>query len=666
MNPLEKTVRPYGLWESPISSKLLSSSSISLREVVESTSAIYSVESRPTEDGRFAIVEHTESRAKDVLPHKFSAHAEVQENGGGSIAIDSKGDIIFSDSAAAFKSVYRLDPRTGDVGCILEAEDEDIRYADFCVHPKELHLIIAIKEDRRNATPTTQATDVINTLVLIDSQEKTERTIVQGDDFYSHPKFSPSGNKVSWIQWSHPNMPWTGTVLYIADWSDGKVSNAKKISGESMSESIAQPRWGIDDTLFFASDKSGYWQLYFVKGETVQAVSLKGLEQADFAAAEWSLGRSTYFAASSGTLVAAAITHATSKIILIDLEKSTYRDLNLPFVDLSDSTSGLFRVSPTSFAVIGSTTTSPKELALVSIADIKSPVTKTLKSTLDLSISPDMFSVGEYLAIPRTAGPDQSGVVHLLYFPPHNPHFVNDPNTLPPLLVLLHGGPNGFTTPALNMAIQFWTTRGYALCAVNYTGSSGFGREYCEKLSGWWGILDTADVASTVNYLVKEKIVDGSRVGVYGGSAGGYATLQSLYMYPDLWAAGVSLYGISDIEALLADSYKFESHDVERIMLCLTPPSEKKRVMRERSARYHVEKIKAPLLLLQGTIDNIVPPEQTRQMANIMRSGGKIAKVVEFEGEGHGWIKEDSIRRALEEQEKWWKEYLVRPTTSIS
>lgn len=373
---------------------------------------------------------------------------------------------------------------------------------------------------------------------------------------------------------------------------------------------------------------------------------------------------STYFAASSTTLVAAAIIHATSKIIIIDLETSTYRNLNLAFVDLSDSTSGLFRVSPTRFAVIGSTTTSPKELALVSIADAEFPVTTTLRSTLDLSISPDFFSIASYLAIPRTAGPDRSGMVHVLYFPPHNPCFVNEPNTLPPLLVHLHGGPNGFTTPALNMAIQFWTSRGYALCAVNYAGSSGFGREYCEKLSGWWGILDTADVASTVNYLVKEGIVDGDRAGVYGGSAGGYATLQSLYMYPDLWAAGVSMYGISDIEALLADSYKFESHDVERIMLCLIPPNEKKRVMRERSARYHVEKIKAPLLLLQGTDDNIVPPQQTRQMASVMRSNGKIAKIVEFEGEGHGWIKEDSIRRSLEEQENWWKEYLVRTTAS--
>jgi dipeptidyl aminopeptidase/acylaminoacyl peptidase len=334
----------------------------------------------------------------------------------------------------------------------------------------------------------------------------------------------------------------------------------------------------------------------------------------------------------------------------------------LPFVDLSQpKSSGIYRVSATSFAVVGSTTSSPKELAHVSIVDPGVPVVKTLKSSMGLSIPKEMFSIATYIAVPRTAGSDKSGVVHLLYFPPHNPKFIGEPDTLPPLLVLLHGGPNGVVAPALDMTIQFWTSRGYALCAVNYAGSSGFGRDYRERLSGWWGILDTADTASAVNYLVKENMVDGSRVGVYGGSAGGYATLQSLHMYPDLWAAGVSLYGISDIEALAADSYKFESHDVDRILLSLTAPEDKKSVMRERSARYHVEKITAPLLLLQGSIDVAVPPAQTWGMARVMQSGGKVARVVEFEGEGHGWIKRDSIKRSFQEQEKWWEKYLVRP-----
>ncbi|KFZ03910.1 hypothetical protein V502_10558 [Pseudogymnoascus sp. VKM F-4520 (FW-2644)] len=663
MDRNQKTVRPNGLWESPISVELLSSSSISLHEVVvnEAKGAIYSIESRPKEDGRYTIVEHSITGARDVLPPNFSAHAKVQENGGGSVAIDPVGDLIFSDNKTC--NVFKLNPRSGDVTCLAAAED-GIRYADFSVHPREPHLILAIKEDHRKATPETQATDVINTLVVIDLRTKTEHTVVQGDDFYSHPKFSPSGTLISWIQWSHPDMPWTGTVLYTGRWSAGKVTNVKKVAGEAMSESISQPRWGLDDTLFFASDQPGYWQLFCVKNGDVQPITVKGLESADFAIAEWRLGSSTYFALSATTLVAAVIVHATSNVILIDLETFTYHNLGLPFADLSLAGNGVFRVSTTSFAVVGSTTTSPKELALVSVADPSVPEITTLKSTLALSIPKEMFSTATYLAIPRTAGPDPSGVVHLFYFPPHNPRFVGEPNTLPPLLILLHGGPNGLATPALDMSIQFWTSRGYALCAVNYAGSTGFGREYCEKLSGWWGILDTADAASAVNYLVKERMADGSRVGVYGGSAGGYATLQSLHMYPNLWAAGISLYGISDIEALLADSYKFESHDVERIMLSLTAPEDKKRVMQERSPRYHAEKITAPLLLLQGSIDVAVPPEQTWAMARVMQAGGKIAKVVEFEGEGHGWIKEENIKRSFEEQEKWWKEYLVNSVDS--
>lgn len=252
------------------------------------------MECRPVEDGRSAIVQHLNGQSKDVLPKNLSALASVQELGGGSISMRFDGKILLSDEDSC--NIYLLDPATFQATLIQSAE-KGIRYADFSSHPTNPQLIIAIKEDHREATPETQATHVHNTLVAIniDCDPKDpvkEVTIAQGDDFYSHPKFDPSGKYVSWIQWSHPDMPWTGTVLYVAEWKDG-LANITRIAGKAQGESIAQPKWGLDGKLYFASDRTGFWQLYSYspEGSGVSALSFKGTEKSDFAVAEWELGR---------------------------------------------------------------------------------------------------------------------------------------------------------------------------------------------------------------------------------------------------------------------------------------------------------------------------------------------------------------------------------------
>lgn len=255
-----------------------------------STGAIYSVECRPTEAGRFAIVQHLNGRSRDILPKELSAHATVQELGGGSISMRHDGQILFSDEKSC--NVYLLDPASSQAKLIHPAL-KGIRYADFCTHPKHPQWILAIKEDHRDATPETQATHVHNTLVAIDIDFGKEITIAQGDDFYSHPKFDPSGKYVSWIQWTHPDMPWTGTVLYLGEWANGSVNLVTRIAGKAQEESIAQPKWGPDGVLYFASDRTGFWQLYSFNptDRRLRSLSFKNLESADFATAEWRLGR---------------------------------------------------------------------------------------------------------------------------------------------------------------------------------------------------------------------------------------------------------------------------------------------------------------------------------------------------------------------------------------
>lgn len=248
------------------------------------------MELHPTEDGRHAIMRHLNGEVRDILPKELSAFATVQEIGGGILELRRDGKIVFVDEDTC--NVYLLDPATSET-TLVQAAEEGIRYADFCSHPTYPVWILAIKEDQRDATPETQATDVHNTLVAFNIESGTETTIAKGDDFYSHPRFDPSGKFVSWIQWSHPDMPWTGTVLHYAEWNDGSLLNDKPIAGKAREESIAQPRWGLDGLLYFASDRTGFWQLYSFspKEQTVRRLELGTLEKSDFAAAEWDLGR---------------------------------------------------------------------------------------------------------------------------------------------------------------------------------------------------------------------------------------------------------------------------------------------------------------------------------------------------------------------------------------
>ncbi|KAF7588705.1 hypothetical protein BBP40_005305 [Aspergillus hancockii] len=579
---------PYGRWNSPLTPELLSTSSISLHEVAvnESTGAIYSVESRPTEDGRHAIVQHLNGQSADVLPKDFSAHASVQEIGGGSLAMRPDGLISFSDEKSC--NIYLLDPASSKTTLVLEAP-KGVRYADFCHHPTDLHWMLAIKEDHREATPETQAHMVHNTLVAININTGEETTIAEGDDFFSHPKFDPSGKRVSWIQWTHPDMPWTGTVLHIADWTDGHLENARKIAGRAQEESIAQPKWGLDGALYFASDRTGFWQLYSfnLNDSEPRPLSLKGLKNAELATAEWELGSSTYISLDTTTIVAAAITHATSKFYLINTSTSSVRELDVPYLDVGYRGNGIYRVSQNSFAVIGSSATSPQELALISLTPSAEVQRTVLASTASFNLAPEYVSHPTEYAAPQKHGPLCDGEVHMFHFPPQNPKYKSDNLGPPPCLVYVHGGPNGCVTPALNLEIQYWTTRGFAVAAVNYTGSTGYGREYRERLSGYWGLADVGDAVSAVDFLVEKGLIDKARVGIYGGSAGGYLTLRALHMYPDVWAAGISSYGISDVRALQADSYKFESQDVDRILLSKTKAEDRdKELTSRRDDRY--------------------------------------------------------------------------------
>jgi dipeptidyl aminopeptidase/acylaminoacyl peptidase len=317
------------------------------------------------------------------------------------------------------------------------------------------------------------------------------------------------------------------------------------------------------------------------------------------------------------------------------------------------------RVSNTQFAVIGAEATSPRALYLI---DINKPKEKTLlRSSTAIPLDPSIFSKPQHISFPRTKGKNLEGLSHATFTPPHNPSYSAPSNSKPPLIVSIHGGPTANAPPGLNPTAQYWTSRGYAYVHVDYAGSTGYGRAYRESLNYYWGIKDVDDAASCVDYLAEKGLVDRTKVGITGGSAGGYTVLQSMVTYPTLYAAGNSLYGIGNLKLLASGTHKFESHYLFALLFPEgTSEEEQEKIYRERSPCQHVEKIEIPLLLLQGDEDHVVPLDQAVEMEKILREGGKDVTLVIFKGEGHGFRMQESVKRATEEEEKLWKSTLLK------
>lgn len=368
----------------------------------------------------------------------------------------------------------------------------------------------------------------------------------------------------------------------------------------------------------------------------------------------------TYIQLDKNTLVASANKNATSNLVLIDLETNSWKDISLPIVDIQKN--ALARISSSSFAVIGSTRTTPQALYRVDLSD--STTTTLLKPTIQLDLSESIISQARHITFPQIhgKGKDTQGSAHAWFVEPKNTAFKAPPGTKPPLLVWMHGGPTYHVPPGLAPTTQYWTSRGYAYVLVNHVGSTGYGRAYRELLDGLWGTADIDDAASCVAYLSAQGLIDASKVGIVGESAGGYAVMQALYLYPDIWTAGISIYGISSLPEFAEDTHKFESRYIDSLVLGTEKgksEDEIETIYKARSALYHVEKIKAPLLLLQGDSDTIVPAWQATRMEEKMRQLGKVVEMTIFEGEGHGFHKAKTIQTSTELQAGFWAKTLL-------
>jgi dipeptidyl aminopeptidase/acylaminoacyl peptidase len=612
------SIAPYGSWKSPITADVVAAGEVGLEQVRLDGGDVYWIERRPQEGGRKVIVRRSpDGRVTDMTPVGFNARTRVHEYGGGDYAV-SDGTIVFSNFVDQRLYLQRpgAEPRP-------LASAADIRYADGVIDWRK-NLFFCVREDHSGHG------EAINTVVSIDLKaENAGKILVSGNDFYSSPRLGPDGSRLAWLTWNHPNMPWDGTELWVGKLSDdGSIDEAVRVSG-GINESIFQPEWSPDGTLYFVSDRSGWWNIYRWRDQMIEPVCPL---DAEFGQPQWVFASALYGFASERRIVCSYTKKGRDYVATLDTLTRALADMELPFTAISQVRAAGDRV-----VFIGASSTEPTSIVSLNLATKKLEVLRRSRETA--------VDAG-YLADPRAMEfPTEDGLTaHANFYPPRNRDYTAPANEKPPLLVMSHGGPTSSTSASLRYAIQYWTSRGIAVLDVDYGGSSGYGRAYRERLKGQWGIVDVDDCVNGARYLVDSGEVDRNRLAIRGGSAGGYTTLCAL-TFRNTFKAGASHYGISDLEALAKDTHKFESRYLDGL---IGPYPERRDLYVERSPIHFTDRLSCPMILFQGLEDKVVPPNQAAKMVEAVRAKKVPVAYLTFEGEQHGFRRAENIKRVLE------------------
>ncbi|KAL5512362.1 hypothetical protein ACEPAG_3354 [Sanghuangporus baumii] len=646
---------PFGTWDSPITAEYVAKAAVSFDDVFVDPfpsqahpdgNAIYYIEKRPSEEGRDVIVDA--SSKKDIFGEGWNARSAVHEYGGAS-SIVRAGVVYFSNFADM--RVYKVDTNVdGAEPSPVTPENENYRYANFAIHPASPQLLVSILEDHTNATA---PSDVVNTLVTINTETVSIQPLVSSADFYAAPTFNSDGTRLAWIQWNHPDMPWDGAQVYVADVviTEDKtleLQNSRKIKGVYTKESAVRPQWVDSSTLFFFFDESGFQNPWIIdlSGDSSEprAVFSSPVEM-DFSEPDWNLGMSSSAVLTSSTVYVVPIRDGRYVLFLLDLISGSLKEIQTEYVVLGN----IRRTGPFSAVFIGTKSDEPSAVVEV-VLDESGEATFTVLAGGQSDTDPDkidkaFFSVPNPLSLTNPDGQP----LYAVFYPPTNPNFTGPEGEKPPCITFVHGGPTGMATQGFDLRKQYFTSRGFALVDVNYGGSSGYGRKYIERLDEQWGIVDISDCADAVQALASSPFneINLARVMITGGSAGGYVVLQSLCSErSETYVAGTSSYGISDLFNLAKFTHKFESHYMDKLLG--GRPEEIPDVYKARSPVYHADQINVPLLLLQGADDQVVPKEQSEAIRDAIEARGGVVVYKLFEGEGHGWRKAETIIEALE------------------
>jgi dipeptidyl aminopeptidase/acylaminoacyl peptidase len=615
------TTATYGSWRSPITSDMLVERVVGLAYPTVAGPLRYWLEGRPNEGGRYVVVcRQPDGTAADVFPAGFSARTLVHEYGGRSYAV--QGQTVFFSNFAD-QRVYRVEPDAAPTPITAEPESPAaVRYADPVVSP-DGNWLACVRERHSDG-------EVVNDLVVVatDGSFRT-RVLAEGHDFFSSPRLNSDGTRLAWLSWDHPRMPWDGTELWEARVGpDFEVDRPRLVAG-GPEESVSQPRYSPDGRLHYISDRTGWWNLYADHDGRPRPLAPM---EAEFAKPDWVFGQSSYAFLADGTVVAAWSSGGLGQLGYLAPGAVAFASVSTPFTEFG----GLSPVESGVVAVAGSALVAP---AVVEIALPGGGHTE-LKRSRSNAVSRDLLSAPQPIEFPTEDGL----TAHALYYPPVNPDFVAPADERPPLMVISHGGPTSETESTLDYELQFWTSRGFAVVDVNYGGSTGYGRAYRERLRGKWGIVDVDDCVNVARWLADQGEVDGARMVIRGGSAGGYTTLCAL-TFRDVFAAGASYFGVADAGALARDTHKFESRYLDGL---IGPWPDGRATYEERSPIFHTDQLRTPLILFQGLEDKVVPPDQAQMMADALLEHGVAFAHITFEGEQHGFRQAPNIKRAAE------------------
>ncbi len=607
--------RPYGSWASPITAASMAEGMIGVGDVRVADGKLYWLENRPSEGGRMVVMTREGGEARQLTPDGFNVRTRVHEYGGAPYAMTPQG-LFFSH----FRDQRLYRQRAG--GPPDAVTPEGYRYADAVAAPGG--GLFAVREDH------TDPAHVRNSIVRLSGEVgDAGAPLFEGSDFAAYPRVSPGGTRLAWIAWDFPAMPWDATRLYVGELTAAGLADVRVVAG-GRAISVLEPQWTPTGALTWISDESGFWNLYDDRDGAPRPILPR---RAEFAGPLWGLGQANYAILEDGRIIAAARETGGETLLVIDPVAGAARPLDLPFVSFS-SIQGLDagRVAAVGHAA--------SETSALIVVDVATGAHEVVRRPSAAAIPVELVSRAEPISFPSAGG----RTAHALFYPPTSPAFRAPPGEKPPLIVQAHGGPTAQASAAFSLSVQYWTSRGFALVDVDYGGSSGYGRAYRTLLDGQWGVVDVEDVIAAARHLADAGRVDPRRIAIHGGSAGGFTVLAALSQ-SDVFTAGGDFYGVADLEALARDTHKFESRYLDGLV---GPWPAEKALYDARSPINHLDGFSAPLLILQGAEDPIVPPNQAHMIRDALRRKGAPVAMIEFPGEGHGFRKAENMIRAKE------------------